>query len=98
MKKQYVKLKRTLRNFYMELLESMYMEAGYQRTCTGKNQWLWWIFLNELFTMMHHRFGVWVCKHFGHHIVDNGSYATPDSGAEHHCCDRCGQHWDHIYY
>ena len=39
-----------------------------------------------------------ICKRFGHKIIDNGSYAGPESGADHLMCIRCGQHFDHIYY
>jgi hypothetical protein len=39
-----------------------------------------------------------LCKHLGHNIVDDGSYATPESGADNLCCTRCGQHWHHQYY
>lgn len=39
-----------------------------------------------------------VCRFFGHNLVDNGSYAGPDSGAEYLICKRCGYTWHHIYY
>jgi hypothetical protein len=39
-----------------------------------------------------------LCDLFGHHYEDSGSYATPDSGAEHFECSRCHHSFHHIYY
>lgn len=38
------------------------------------------------------------CKYAGHDIEDAGSYATPESGADHLRCKRCGESWYHQYY
>lgn len=40
----------------------------------------------------------WICKWRGHILVDDGSYATPDSGGEGWVCTRCGESWWHQYY
>ncbi len=39
-----------------------------------------------------------LCKWFSHNLVDDGSYATPDSGGEGWMCTRCGRSWWHQYY
>lgn len=39
-----------------------------------------------------------ICRWFDHNIVDDGSYAGPDSGEEALRCTRCGWSWHHIYY
>lgn len=39
-----------------------------------------------------------ICRCVGHTIEDAGSYAGPDSGAEHLACTRCCWEFHHIYY
>jgi len=39
-----------------------------------------------------------ICSYRGHNTEDDGSYATPDSGADHLRCSRCGKSWSHTYY
>jgi len=38
------------------------------------------------------------CEREGHNLVDDGSWATPDSGGEAYRCTRCGESWRHVYY
>lgn len=38
------------------------------------------------------------CRVHGHDMIDDGSYAGPDSGAECLVCTRCGYSWSHTYY
>jgi hypothetical protein len=38
------------------------------------------------------------CQIMGHDMVDNGSYAGPDSGAESFVCTYCGFQFEHTYY
>lgn len=38
------------------------------------------------------------CRKEGHRWEDAGSYAGPDSGAEHFACARCGDSFHHTYY
>ena len=39
-----------------------------------------------------------ICRWKGHDLVDDGSYATPDSGGEGFQCLRCGWSWWHQMY
>jgi len=38
------------------------------------------------------------CAKFGHHMIDDGSWCTPDTGGEAHRCTRCHESWSHTYY
>jgi len=38
------------------------------------------------------------CEREGHHLVDDGSWANPESGGDAYRCTRCGESWRHVYY
>lgn len=42
--------------------------------------------------------GCVVCDLIGHELRDAGSYAGPDSAADHFTCSRCHKNFDHTYY
>jgi hypothetical protein len=56
--------------------------------------WIKYI-LAELLDSFHRRV---TCRLFDHKLIDAGSYANPDSGAEHLECTRCGWTFYHTYY
>ena len=58
----------------------------------------WWLIVDAIVAHLYYQFRAWIlCRH-GHNMVDNGSYGTPESGADHLVCTRCGYSWSHQYY
>ncbi len=57
-----------------------------------------WVGVRSITWPLWHPVARWACRRWGHNIEDNGSYAGPDSGADHMVCVRCDEHFSHIYY
>jgi hypothetical protein len=58
-------------------------------------RYIWYVVEGMYYVLLLERL---VCSRWGHDIVDDGSYATPESAADHLRCDRCWQSWSHAYY
>ena len=67
------------------------MSCYYDDEEARRTDWLadeiWDVFVSGLRCVVH-----------GHVLIDDGSWATPDSGGEALRCTRCGWGWSHVYY
>jgi len=57
-----------------------------------------WLLIDGYFSYLYHPVLRLICRCRGHNVVDDGSYANPESGADHLRCDRCSESWSHTYY